>query len=78
MLQAAMAASPPPPGGLLRDTERPHEPLTEGLSTGDGAGPEALGQQANPVVDTMQRVADLTGDPRLAAIAQRARALAGR
>lgn len=76
-LQAALGASPPPAGGLLRPTERPHEPLTAGLSTGDGPGPEMLDHTPNPVVDTLARVATLTGDPTLAAIADRARAMAG-
>jgi hypothetical protein len=37
-----------PPGGLgafNRPTERPGEPITQGLSSGAGAGPEVLGLQ---------------------------------
>lgn len=51
--QAAAAAppqQPPPPQGPLagaapfdRPSERPDEPLTEGLAIGPGRGPEALG-----------------------------------
>lgn len=42
------AGGPPgvPPGGLgdfARPTERPGEPITHGLSTGPGGGPEAIG-----------------------------------
>jgi hypothetical protein len=42
------AGGPPgvPPGGLgefTRPTERPNEPITHGLPTGPGAGPEAIG-----------------------------------
>lgn len=47
------AAGPPPPaaaapmpgslGGLADPTSRPNEPITAGLNTGAGPGPEALG-----------------------------------
>jgi len=41
---AAAQASPSPNGGLLNQpTARPDEPITAGLSTGPGPGPEILG-----------------------------------
>lgn len=49
---APMAPGPPSPapgeaGALTRPTERPGEPVTHGLPTGPGAGPEALGPGFN-------------------------------
>lgn len=41
--QAALGLRPPPAGGLLRGTDRPDEPVTAGLPTGPGPGPEVLG-----------------------------------
>lgn len=35
-------------GPLLRPTERPNEPVTAGLPTGPGPGPEALGPLSRP------------------------------
>lgn len=47
------ASAPPPPPPFNRPTERPDEPLTAGLSSGPGPGPEALGvgfaSQPDPV-----------------------------
>lgn len=56
-LQAAQSAVPvgPPPGGvtpLNAPTQRPDEPLTAGLSTGPGPGPEAL--QAPSAIEGMK------------------------
>lgn len=44
-IQAAQAM-PAPQGGLLAPSRRPGEPVTAGLSTGPGPGPEALPLQA--------------------------------
>lgn len=56
--------SPPPPGGgglplapFDRPTDRPNEPLTHGLSTGQGAGPEILSMPAdNPSMDELRAI----------------------
>lgn len=46
---AAQPAGPPPPRpDFGRPTDRPDEPVTAGLSTGPGAGPEALGLAPPP------------------------------
>lgn len=42
MAAHAAAGGGPHPQGFLRPTERPNEPVTHGLPTGPGAGPEAL------------------------------------
>lgn len=47
--QAGGVAGPPP--DLWRPTERPGEPVTHGLPTGPGAGPEALPIQPTPMGD---------------------------
>ena len=44
-------AAPPPPPDLYRPTERPGEPVTHGLPTGPGAGPEALPIQQTSAAD---------------------------
>ena len=41
----------PPPPDLYRPTERPGEPVTHGLPTGAGAGPEALPIQQTAATD---------------------------
>lgn len=80
MQQAAMMA--PPDGGLLAPSTRPSEPVTAGLGVGPGPGPEALGPVAgpptSPVATMLGRVAESTGDPVLAQIAEQARMLSGR
>lgn len=54
-------------------TTRKWEPVTAGLNTGPGAGPEALGRLApgstTMVANTLQALAARTGDPDLAALA---------
>ena len=60
-------------GLLTRPSARPYEPVTAGLSTGPGVGPEILGaQRRNPTAETFQRLAELTGDTYLADLARRA------
>lgn len=63
-MAAVPVAPPPSSGGLLppatgggaqllpfdRPTERPHEPLTSGLSQGPGPGPEVLAMQRPDVL----------------------------
>lgn len=55
-------------------SERPMEPVTAGLPIGPGPGPEVLGRTGAPSVsDTLQRLADVTGDQEVAALAETAR-----
>lgn len=60
--------------GLLTQTsQRPQEPVTSGLSSGPGRGPEILQTvRRTPTGDTMRRIAQLSGDFDLAEIADRA------
>lgn len=56
--QRAVPVAPPPspPGGMgdfLRATERPGEPLTAGIPSGPGPGPEALNMTGNPDRDEL-------------------------
>lgn len=55
------AAPGPPPGGLGTfhgPTERPNEPITHGLPTGPGGGPEVLSAPvARPAMTLLQQVA---------------------
>lgn len=76
-LMAAHGANPPHPDGILAPTSRTTEPVTAGLGIGAGPGPELIGQVPNPMVDTMKRVAQLTGDARLGALADQASTLSG-
>lgn len=46
-------AEPAPLPDLYRPTERPNEPVTHGLPTGPGAGPEALPIQSNAMTDPL-------------------------
>lgn len=39
---------PPPPGDFTRPTERPGEPLTTGIPSGPGGGPEVLSASRRP------------------------------
>ena len=57
--QAAENFTPPNVAPFDRPTDFPAEPVTEGLSTGPGAGPESLGLPAAP-----------TGDPDLQVLAR--------
>ena len=57
-VQAAVAAGPPPGGlgSLLDPTARPDEPLTAGLSTGPGPGPEVLSARGDPDADYLRAI----------------------
>ena len=59
-------------GGLFAETERPDEPLTAGVGIGPGPGP--VEQPASRLALTLDRMAEATGDPWVAQLAQRARA----
>lgn len=55
----AGGASPEPTAtlpGLTDPTARPQEPLTHGLPTGPGAGPEAIGVPVGPVDPTINLI----------------------
>jgi hypothetical protein len=71
----AIAARMQGRAGLLRQpTMRPAEPITAGLASGPGPGPEALqAPRGSPTADVLNRLADLTGDSYLRDLAQRAR-----
>lgn len=60
--------------GLLRQpTTKPDEPLTAGLLTGPGPGPEVLGTRfGNPTAATLYKLSQITGDPLFANLARRA------
>lgn len=68
-VQLAELMSPPPP--LNAPSTRPTEPFTSGMSIGAGPGPEML-RTGDRVARTISRMAALTGDPRLAELAERA------
>lgn len=72
---AAAASMRGQTGLLAQPSARPMEPLTAGLSTGPGPGPEALGaNMGTPAGDLLRRVAAETGMPYFAHLADRARA----
>lgn len=63
---AANVAGMPPITRLDAPTERPNEPMTNGMPFGPGAGPEALAvqRQASPLSSTMAKLIqyDTTGE----------------
>lgn len=69
---AAAASSLRDQVGLLNpDTARPNEPVTHGLPSGPGGGPEVLtGMAQSPLGDTLNKLASLTGDPFFQQLAQ--------
>lgn len=68
---ASAAASPPPSGqSIFRPSERPNEPVTAGLPSGPGPGPEAIPMMPpSAVTTTYQTLADATGSPLLRQLA---------
>jgi hypothetical protein len=59
-------------GGILRaPDDRPSVPITDGLSTGPGRGPEALGI-SNSLQRTLSSLANRTGDPYFLELAAKA------
>ena len=68
---AAAMAYEPGITPLGAGTQRPHEPVTAGLSTGPGPGPEVFNAtgQAQRAVDTLTMMARITGDQRYAEMA---------
>ena len=71
MLQEFLAANNPQ---LLSGTQLPDEPVTAGLPTGPGAGPEALslGINTTPIARTLRTISAATGNPKWARLAERA------
>jgi hypothetical protein len=67
---ALAKAMPAPNGGLAGPTSRPNEPVTSGLPSGPGAGPEALAIAQPSVGKVFERLAYATGDPDMAILAQ--------
>ena len=62
--------------GLLNaPTARPNEPVTAGLRSGAGAGPEALGIPVamSPIGHTLRQLSSALGDPFFAELANKAR-----
>ena len=62
--------------GLLNaPTARPNEPVTAGLRSGAGAGPEALGIPVamSPIGHTLRQLSNALGDPFFAELANKAR-----
>lgn len=65
-------------GPLHAPTQRPNEPITAGLPSGPGAGPEALGLPApDPVVNTLRGIYARYPNPEIAALLQEATRRAG-
>ena len=59
--------------GLLGGTQQPNTPVTDGLSTGAGRGPEAIRAQAvTPIARMMQQLSADTGNQKWARLAERA------
>jgi hypothetical protein len=74
-------ASPIPPGAfgdLHRPTERPFEPVTTGIASGPGAGPEVLpnaqGLTGNNLSATLAQIAQQSGSQAIRALAMHAQA----
>jgi hypothetical protein len=62
-------------GTLLPETTRPDEPVTAGLVSGPGPGPEALAlRRGSPTGDMLRQLTEQTGDPLFAEIAAKAKA----
>lgn len=51
------------PVGLAAPSDRPYEPVTHGLASGPGGGPEVLPQPGPTTTDTLRKLAMSTGDP---------------
>tara|TARA_R110000868_G_scaffold172746_4_gene408744 strand:+ start:4844 stop:5281 length:438 start_codon:yes stop_codon:yes gene_type:complete len=58
---------------LLSGTQQPRTPVTDGLSSGPGRGPEAIRAQAvTPIARYMQQLSADTGNKKWARLAERA------
>ena len=76
---AAPAATLPAPGSmpLIAPTQRPNEPITAGMPTGDGPGPEAFGVM-QPAMTPAQELAYLASTPEAGPALQQIAAMAAR
>ena len=70
---AAAQQAPFEPIGLAAPSGRPYEPVTAGLSTGAGPGPEVLRKPGSRASDVLTTLADKIGSPELQFMAERAR-----
>jgi hypothetical protein len=59
------------PVGLNAPTQRPFEPITQGLPMGPGAGPEVLRRNAPRQSEKLRQLAAQTGDNSIADMASR-------
>lgn len=60
-------------GLMTAPTARPLEPVTAGLASGPGPGPEALGMgRVSPLATTFENLSRDTGDPYFAELARKA------
>lgn len=59
---------------LLSGTQRPDQPVTDGLSFGPGRGPEALGAARSraPIARYLENLANESGNPKWRRMAERA------
>jgi len=62
----------PQPGPLDAATNRPSEPVTSGIASGPGPGPEALGAEPDPVVGLLRGVYAQHPSPDILALLQEA------
>lgn len=73
-MEQMMAAAQGMPGfdrGLLQQGPPTALPVSAGLSTGPGPGPEALNLPRNPTVQVFRQVYEATGDPWFLELARR-------
>jgi hypothetical protein len=62
------------PAGMLGGTQLPNQPVTAGLSSGPGAGPEVLNMRASTQMRRMlDELSRRSGDPYFTQLADRAR-----
>ena len=70
MIQEFLGSNKP---SLLSGTQQPNTPVTDGLSSGPGRGPEAIRAQAvTPIARYMQQLSRDTGNQKWARLAERA------
>ena len=60
------------PLGMLQGSQRPNEPVTAGLSSGPGPGPEAISRGTTPLSRTLANLAARTGNENYARLARKA------
>lgn len=76
----AAQATPPPSRLIHAPTERPNEPVTTGLASGPGAGPEALvggGAAMDPTLAVLQGMYSRFPSPDMQALVMEAQRRAG-